>query len=103
MNPYDLGGLGGLLAGFKQRLEDMKQKMAETEVSGEAGGGLVKFSLTCDYHVTSIEIGQEAFEDKELLEDLLRAAANEALRKAQKTTGESFSEAAGGLPTTALP
>ena len=67
-------------------------------MTGEAGGGLVKVTITCDYEVQGVEIGQEAFEERELLEDLVRAAIGEALRQAKAESVQNLKAATGGLP-----
>jgi len=98
MSQFDLGGLGGLFAGLQQRVEEIKRWAAETRVTGEAGGGLVKVTVTCDYHVAQVQISEEATEDRELLEDLVRAATDEALRLARDEATRRVSELTGGLP-----
>jgi len=98
MSQFDLGGMGGMLAGLQQRMEEMKRRSSETEVTGEAAGGLVKVTVTCDYEVRGVSIEPDALEDRELLEDLVRAALSEALRQAKEQTQKNISELAGGLP-----
>jgi len=59
------------------RLQEMQEKLKDIEVSGEAGGGLVKIKVLCSGKVTGLEIDQSLVEgDKETLEDLLVAAMN---------------------------
>ena len=98
MNPFDLSNMGAMLAGFNQKMEAMKQRAATTEVEGSAGRGLVTVRVTCDYNCTHIGIDPRAYEDREMLEDLLRAATNEALRKARDETKQAMGELASGLP-----
>jgi len=98
MNPFDLGNLGGMLGGLQQRMEDMKRQAAETVAEGTAGGGLVKISVTGDYQVTGVHIAPDAMDDRELLEDLVRAAMGEALRTVQESSAQRMSTLAGGLP-----
>jgi len=98
MNPFDLGNLGGMLGGLQQRMEDMKQQAAQTVSEGTAGGGLVKISVTGDYQVTAVHIAPNAMDDRELLEDLVRAAMSEALRTVQESSAQRMSTLAGGLP-----
>jgi DNA-binding YbaB/EbfC family protein len=98
MSQFDMGGLGGLFAGLQQKVEDMKRWSSETTVTGEAGGGLVKVTVTCDYQVTSVEIGEEGMQDRELLEDLIRAATGEALRLVKEALADRVQELTGGLP-----
>ena len=98
MSQFDMGPMGALLGGFAQKIEAAKKRAAETEVTGEAAGGRVKITMTCDYNVSSVEISEDAFEDKDMLEDLIRAAANEALRQARSETARGMQDLAGGLP-----
>ena len=97
-DPNNLGGLGAMLGGFQQKMQEIKERAAATHHTGEAGGGLVKVTLTGDYQVHAIEIGEGAMEDRELLEDLMRAAMSESLRQVQDATRQSMSELTGGLP-----
>jgi DNA-binding YbaB/EbfC family protein len=100
-NPFDMGGMGGLgalLGGFQQRVEDAKRQAAETEVEGAAGGDLVKVRMTCDFEVTGVTIAPAAMADREMLEDLLRAAMGEATRKARDEMARGLQALAGGLP-----
>ena len=98
MNQFDMGPMGALLGGFQQKIEAARQRASETEVTGEAGGGLVSITMTCDYNVSRISISPEACTDPEMLEDLVRAAANEALRQARAETARGIPDLAGGLP-----
>ena len=100
-NPFDLGGmggLGGLLGGFQQKMADMKERASSTEVEGVAGNGLVKVRMTCDFNPTSVSIDPAAMADREMLEDLIRAAMGEASRKAQDEVKRGIADLAGGLP-----
>ncbi|TNE86544.1 MAG: YbaB/EbfC family nucleoid-associated protein [Deltaproteobacteria bacterium] len=98
MSQFDMGPMGALLGGFQAKIEAAKKRASETEVTGEAAGGLVKITMTCDYNVHRIEISDAAYEDKDMLEDLIRAAANEALRQARAETAKGIQDLAGGLP-----
>ena len=86
MSQFDMGPMGALLGGFQHKIEAAKQQAAATEVTGEAAGGRVKVVMTCDYQVQSVQIATDAYEDKDMLEDLVRAATNEALRQARAET-----------------
>lgn len=98
MDPFDLGNLGAMLGGFQQKLQDMKDRAANTRCTGEAAGGLVKVTLTGDYNVVGVEISDGAFQERELLEDLVRAAMAEALRKVREDIEKGMAELTGGLP-----
>jgi DNA-binding YbaB/EbfC family protein len=98
MDPFDLGNIGALLGGFQQKVADMKDKAAKSRHTGEAAGGLVKITLTGDYAVDKVEIAEGAMEDRELLEDLVRAAMSEGLRKVREDIEKNMAELTGGLP-----
>ena len=82
--------------------EKAQAKLAETEVEGEAGNGLVKVVMTCSHVVRKLEISpdliQEAADDKEMLEDLVLAAINAASEKAEETTNKTMGAFTQGLP-----
>ena len=96
------GQLAGLMRQAQRMHEDMKKaqaELAEIEVEGAAGGGLVKVTMSCKNDVRRITIDPELFEeDKDMLEDLIAAAFNDALRKAEKTAQEKMSSITAGLP-----
>lgn len=98
MDPFDFGNIGALLGGFQQRVAEMKEKSAQSRLTGEAGGGLVKITLTGDNQIESVSIAQGAMEDRELLEDLVRAATGEALRKVRDEMEANIKQITGGLP-----
>ena len=102
---FGKAGLGGLMKQAQQMQENMKKaqaKLAETEVEGEAGNGLVKVVMTCSHVVRKLEISpdliQEAADDKEMLEDLVLAAINAASEKAEETTNKTMGAFTQGLP-----
>jgi len=98
MNPFDLGNMGNMLGQFQQKMEAMKQKSKETVVEGSAGGGLVTVKVTCAYECTEVNIDPSCDGDIDMLEDLIRAATNEALRKAREETKKNMGSLAEGLP-----
>jgi len=95
------GGIGQLMKQAQQMQADMKkaqEEMASLTVTGEAGGGMVKVTMTCQHEVRALEIDDTLIgDDKEMLEDLIIAAFNDAQRKVETTTQEKFSGMAGGL------
>ncbi|HLR29319.1 MAG TPA: YbaB/EbfC family nucleoid-associated protein [Paenalcaligenes sp.] len=96
------GQLAGLMRQAQRMQEDMKkaqEELAEIEVEGAAGGGLVKVTMSCKNDVRRISIDPELLEeDTDMLEDLIAAAFNDALRKAEKTAQEKMSGLTAGLP-----
>ncbi|UOO80877.1 YbaB/EbfC family nucleoid-associated protein [Uruburuella testudinis] len=102
---FGKAGLGGLMKQAQQMQENMKKaqaKLTETEVSGEAGNGLVKVTMTCNHVLRKLDISeeliQEAADDKEMLEDLILAAINDAGAKAEETTSKTMGAFTQGLP-----
>ena len=95
---FDLSSLMGLMGGFQERMAAMRDKAANTEVEGVAAGGMVKVRLTCDQEVRAVSIAPEAMADREILEDLVRAATDDALRRVKGEMARMLSEATGGLP-----
>lgn len=95
-----LGGMGGLLGGFRQQMEAMKAEAEKAEVEGTAGGGLVGVRMNGAQEVLAVRIEAKALEDRELLEDLVRAATNDALRRSREVVAQKLGAlaAAMGLP-----
>ncbi len=95
------GGIGQLMKQAQQMQADMKkaqEEMAELTVTGEAGAGLVKIKVNCQHQVQALEIDDSLVgDDKEMLEDLIVAAFNDAMRRVEKTVQEKFSGMATGL------
>ncbi len=94
-------GLAGLMKQaqkMKGDFEDAQKELANLEVTGESGGGMVKVFMTGRHDVRRVDIDPTLVrEDKEMLEDLVAAAVNNAVRKVEKTSQEKFSGLAGGL------
>ena len=93
--------LGNLMKQAQQmqtQMQDAQEELGHLEVQGEAGGGMVKLTMTCRHEVRGIQIDDALLgEDKDMLEDILAAAFNDALRKVEKTTQEKYSGMTAGL------
>jgi len=80
----------------------MKEEAAARQYEGQAGGGLVRVTCTGSMEVTAIEIGATvqvaSDDDRALVEDLVRAATNDALRQARDGLRDGLSDVTGGLP-----
>ena len=91
------GGMGNLMKQAQQMQESMNRaqtELANIEVEGQAGAGMVKVVMTCRNEVRRISIDDSLMgDDKEMLEDLIVTALNDAARKAEATTQERM----GGL------
>ncbi|GJL72901.1 MAG: nucleoid-associated protein [Nitrosomonas sp.] len=95
------GNLGNLMKQAQQMQENMKQmqeQLATVEVEGQSGAGMVKVIMTCRHDVKNINIDDSLIgEDKEMLEDLIAAAVNDAVRRVESTTQEKMAEMTGGM------
>ncbi len=95
------GGLGNLMQQAQQMQEKMKQMqedVAKMEVSGESGGGMVKITMTGRHDVKRVELDDSLLsEDKEILEDLIAAAVNDAVRKVEQSSQQGMSGLTEGL------
>lgn len=95
------GGIGQLMKQAQQMQADMKkaqEEMAKLTVTGESGAGMVKITMTCQHQVQALEIDESLIgDDKEMLEDLIIAAFNDAIQRVEKMIQEKFSGVASGL------
>lgn len=83
---------------MQQNMQDMQQKMAQQTVQGEAGAGLVKVTMTGRHDVKQVQIDPSLLsEDKEILEDLLAAAVNDAVRKVEQNSASQMADLTGGM------
>jgi nucleoid-associated protein EbfC len=89
------GGMGNLMKQAQQMQENMKKAQAELasiEVEGQAGSGMVKIIMTCRNEVKRVNIDQSLLDDdKEMLEDLIAIAMNDAVNKAEATSQQRMS------------
>lgn len=96
------GQLAGLMRQAQQMQDNMKkvqEELAETIVQGASGGGLVKIDMSCRHDVRRVTIDPSLLEDdKEMIEDLVAAAFNDALRKAEATSQEKMADVTAGMP-----
>lgn len=85
---FGKGGLGGLMKQAQQmqeKMQKMQEEIAQLEVTGESGAGLVKITINGAHNCRRIEIDPSLMEDdKEMLEDLIAAAFNDAVRRAEE-------------------
>ena len=94
------GGLGALMKQAQQMQDNMKraqEELASVEVVGAAGGGMVMVTMTCRNTIKRVAIDASVMDDKEMLEDLIAAALNDAVRKAEATSAEKMSGFTAGM------
>jgi len=94
--------LAGLMKQAQQMQDNMKKaqdELAQTEVEGQAGAGLVKVVMTCRHDVKRVSIDPSLLaDDRDMLEDLVAAAVNDAVRRVESTTQEKMSGLTMGMP-----
>lgn len=95
------GGLGNLMKQaqkMQENLQKAQEEMASMEIVGESGGGLVKVIMTGRHEVHRISIDDSLLrEDRDMLEDLVAAAVNDAVHKVEKAMQEKFAGMTAGL------
>ena len=99
---FNKGQLSGLMKqaqAMQENLKKAQEELAFVEVTGESGSGLVKVLMTCKHDVKRITIDPSLLaDDKDMLEDLVAAAFNDAVRKAAETSEAKMSKLTAGLP-----
>lgn len=100
-------GLGDMMKqaqAMQENMQKAQEELAATEVRGQSGGGLVAVTMTCRYAARKIDIDPALFDDdREVLEDLVVAAINDAVRKIEQATEEKMGGVAAGLDLSGLP
>lgn len=95
------GGLGNIMKQAQQMQENLRkaqEELAKIEVTGSSGGGLVSVTMTCRHDVKRVAIDPALLkDDKEMLEDLVAAAVNDAVRKVEAASQEKMAGITGGL------
>jgi len=94
------GGLGGLMKQAQKMQEDMQKAQAEIadmEVTGKSGGDLVSVVMTGRHDLRKVTIDDSVMDDKEMLEDLVAAAVNDAVRQVEQQSKGKMSGMADGL------
>ena len=95
------GGIGNMMKQvqlMQQNMQKAQEQLAELEVEGVSGAGMVKVTMTCRNDVRRVQIDPGVMDDKEMLEDLISAAMNDAVRKAEAATQEKMGAVTQGMP-----
>ncbi len=95
------GNIGQLMQQAQKMQENLKkaqEEMAGLEVTGEAGGGLVKVVMNGRHEVRRVTIDPDVGDDREMIEDLVAAAVNDAVNRVQEMMQEKMSGLTGGMP-----
>ena len=94
------GGLGNLMKQaqeMQKNMQEAQQEIAQMEINGEAGGGMVKVVMTGKHELVKVEIDDSLMDDKEMLEDLFAAAVNSAARRVEEVTQEKMGGLTAGM------
>ncbi len=95
------GNIGNMMKQAQQVQENMKKmqdELANVEVEGQSGAGMVKVVMTCRHDVKSVSIDDSLLgDDKDMLEDLIAAAMNDAVRRVESSTQEKMAELTSGM------
>lgn len=95
------GGLGNIMKQAQQMQENMarmQEQLGNIEVEGQSGGGMVAVIMTCRHDVRRVKIDREVLQDDpDMLEDLVAAAFNDAVRKAEATAQEKMASVTSGM------
>ena len=94
------GGLAGLMKQAQVMQDNMKkaqEQLALTEVEGQSGAGMVQVVMTCSHDVRRVSIDPSVLDDREMLEDLVAAAINDAVRRGEELSKEKMAGFAAGL------
>ena len=96
------GGLGNLMKQAQKMQENMQkaqQELQQIEVEGQSGGGMVKVIMKGSHEVQRIHIDDSLVgDDKDMLEDLIAAAINDAVHKVEQTTQDKYAGLTAGMP-----
>ncbi|AOP35783.1 hypothetical protein A0128_19235 [Leptospira tipperaryensis] len=87
------------MGAFREKMEEVKKRISALRVTGDAGAGMVTVTATGEGLITNVFINKQLFDadDNKMLEDLVLAATNDALKKAKEATAYEFQSASGGL------
>ena len=99
MMKNQLAGLMKQAQAMQENLKRAQEELAQVEVEGQSGAGLVKVVMTCKHDVKRVSIDPSLLaDDKDMLEDLVAAAFNDAVRRVEATSSEKMGRLTAGLP-----
>jgi hypothetical protein len=99
MMKNQLAGLMQQAQKMQENVQRLNEELANVEVEGQSGAGLVKVTMTCKYKVRRVSVDPSLVgEDREMLEDLVAAAFNDGVRRAEEASQQRMSAVTAGLP-----
>ncbi|WP_406030812.1 YbaB/EbfC family nucleoid-associated protein [Succinivibrio sp.] len=96
-NMFNMGNMMKQAQMMQERLQKAQAEIASMEVTGESGAGMVKVTMNGSHEVRRVQIDDSVFEDKEIAEDLIAAAFNDATRRVEVQSKEKLSAVTGGM------
>ncbi len=94
---FNMGNMMKQAQMMQERLQKAQAEIASMEVTGESGAGMVKVTMNGSHEVRRVQIDDSVFEDKEIAEDLIAAAFNDATRRVEVQSKEKLSAVTGGM------
>jgi nucleoid-associated protein EbfC len=95
------GGIGNIMKqaqAMQEQMQKAQEELLSIEVTGESGAGMIKVTMTCRHDVKRVEIDPGLLgDDKDMLEDLIAAAVNDANRRVEEKTKEKMAGMTAGL------
>ena len=99
MMKNQLAGLMQQAQKMQENVQRLNDELAQVEVEGQSGAGMVKVTMTCKHQVCRVQIDPSLLgEDRDMLEDLVAAAFNDGLRRAEETSQQRMASLTAGLP-----
>jgi DNA-binding YbaB/EbfC family protein len=99
MMKNQLAGLMQQAQKMQENMKRMQEELASIEVEGQSGAGMVKVTMTCKFQVRRVAIDPSLVgDDRDMLEDLVAAAFNDAVRRAEETTQQKMASVTAGMP-----
>ena len=99
MMKNQLAGLMQQAQKMQENVQRLNEELANVEVEGQSGAGLVKITMTCKYKVRRVSIDPSLVgEDRDMLEDLVAAAFNDGVRRAEEASQQRMSAVTAGMP-----
>ncbi|CAN7368904.1 YbaB/EbfC family nucleoid-associated protein [Rhizobacter sp. LjRoot28] len=99
MMKNQIAGLMKQAQAMQENLKKAQDELATIEVEGQSGAGLVKITMTCKHDVKRVVIDPSLFgDDKDMLEDLVAAAFNDSIRRAEEVSQEKMGKLTAGMP-----
>ncbi|HPH03717.1 MAG TPA: YbaB/EbfC family nucleoid-associated protein [Spirochaetota bacterium] len=99
----DIGAMMKMAKEMQGKMQELQTSLQALRVTGESGAGMVRVTMNGKHEVIAVEIAEEAMGDREMLQGLVHAATNDAVRRVAEEIKARMNEITGGLPLPGLP